>query len=595
MFKEAVFHRAMSPFVYKYDERTIHIRLQTKKNDVDRVDLIWGDPYDWHTENPDAVDWNFDPSKSNYWNTSETPMKRSGSDELYDYWFIDVVPPFRRLRYGFRLHDGATSQIFTERGWFDEKPLDDTGYYFCVPFLNAVDVFTAPDWVQDTVWYQIFPDRFANGDTTNDPAGTLPWNSTAPTTTNLFGGDFQGVIDHIDYLVELGITGIYFCPIFLAKSNHKYDTIDYLEIDPQFGTKEKFKEMVDLLHAHGIRIMLDAVFNHAGFHHKAFADIREHGSHSTYKEWFHLRDFPLVTEPLPNYDTFAFVPEMPKFNTENDEVKSYLLHVARYWVEEFGIDGWRLDVANEVDHAFWRDFRQVVKEVNPDTYILGEIWHDSQEWLLGDQFDAVMNYPFTNAALNFFALDKTKATSYANDMSHVLFSNTMNVNEVSFNLIGSHDTPRALTRAGNNKQKLRLLLLSMLTFSGSPVIYYGDEIGLDGDQDPGCRKCMPWDPEEQDQELFAYTRHLLQLRKQHKTLANQGHISFVHTNDETNTIIMRRMSPEGLYYIYFNNSDVPVSLTAPQAGRGLDLLTNTHQQTLDVSLPAYSGTIIQVL
>ncbi|RJP01847.1 alpha-glycosidase [Exiguobacterium sp. RIT452] len=595
MLKEAVFHRAMSPFVYKYDEKTIHIRLQTKKNDVDHVELIWGDPYDWHTENPDDADWNFDPSKANYWNTFETPMKRSGSDELYDYWFIDVVPPFRRLRYGFRLHDGSSSLVFTERGWFDEKPLDDTGYYFCVPYLNKIDVFHAPNWVQDTVWYQIFPDRFANGDSSNDPAGTLPWNSAAPTTTNLFGGDFQGVIDQIDYLVDLGITGIYFCPIFEAKSNHKYDTIDYLEIDPQFGTKEKFKEMVDLLHEKGIRIMLDAVFNHAGFHHKAFADIREHGSNSSYKDWFHLRNFPLVTEPMPNYDTFAFVPEMPKFNTENPEVKAYLLHVARYWVEEFGIDGWRLDVANEVDHAFWRDFRNVVKEVNPDTYILGEIWHDSQEWLLGDQFDAVMNYPFTNAALNFFALDKTSASAYANEMSHVLFSNTMNVNEVTFNLIGSHDTPRALTRAGHDKNKMRLLLLSMLTFSGSPVIYYGDEIGLDGDQDPGCRKCMPWDPAEQDLNLLMYTKHLLHLRSRHKTLANQGHISFVHADDETNTIVMRRISQDGTYYVYFNNSNRQVTIAAPQAGQGMDLFSNTPLLSLDVTLAPFTGTIVQVI
>ncbi|WP_114570478.1 glycoside hydrolase family 13 protein [Exiguobacterium flavidum] len=595
MFREAVFHRAMSPFVYKYDEKTIHIRLQTKKGDIDEAILIWGDPYDWHTEHPDDNDWNFDPTKSNYWNTRETPMARSGSDDLYDYWFIAVEPPYRRLRYGFKLSDGNETLVYTERGWFETKPLDDTGYYFCVPFLNKVDVFKAPDWVKDTVWYQIFPDRFANGDPANDPEGTLPWNSAPPTTTNLFGGDFQGVIDQVDYLVELGITGIYFCPIFEAKSNHKYDTIDYLEIDPQFGTKEKFKEMVDILHANGIRVMLDAVFNHAGFHHKAFVDVRENGDASVYRDWFHLRDFPLVTEPMPNYDTFAFVPEMPKFNTEHPEVKAYLLHVAKYWVEEFGIDGWRLDVANEVDHAFWREFRSVVKEANPEAYILGEIWHDAQDWLTGDQFDAVMNYPFTSAALNYFALDKTRAVSYANEMSHVLFSNTENVNEVTFNLIGSHDTPRALTRAGNNKNKMRLLLLSLLTFSGSPVIYYGDEIGLDGEQDPGCRKCMPWETELQDRSLFRYTQHLLLLRKEHRTLANLGLTSFVHADDETNTVVMKRVSHEGTYFVYFNNSNKEVTIPAPVDGHGMDLFSNTLRQTLEVTLPAFTGTIVQLM
>ena len=184
---------------------------------------------------------------------------------------------------------------------------------------------------------------------------TLPWGSTEPTPTNFFGGDFAGIIQNLDYLVKLGISGIYFTPIFKAHSNHKYDTIDYMEIDPQFGTKT-FKELVQACHTHGIKVMLDAVFNHSGYFFDKFQDVLQNGEQSAYKEWFHIHEFPIRTEPLPNYDTFAFTPYMPKLNTAHPDVKEYLLEVGRYWVREFNIDGWRLDVANEVDHNFGENF-----------------------------------------------------------------------------------------------------------------------------------------------------------------------------------------------------------------------------------------------
>src|SRR5699024_5658775 len=208
-----------------------------------------------------------------------------------------------------------------------------------------------------------------------------------------------GIIKHLDYLVDLGINGIYFTPIFKAHSNHKYDTIDYMEIDPQFGDKSTFKELVKACHEKGIRIMLDAVFNHSGYYFSQFQDVLEKGENSKYKNWFHIKDFPIQTDPVPNFDSFAFTSHMPKLNTEHPDVKQYLLDVATYWIKEFDIDGWRLDVANEVDHQFWREFRTAVKSVKQDVYILGEIWHDSMPWLQGDQFDAVMNYPFTNSAI----------------------------------------------------------------------------------------------------------------------------------------------------------------------------------------------------
>lgn len=544
MFKESIYHRPKNNFAYAYDAETLHIVLQTKKDDVKSVGLIYGDPYNWHEKK---------------WTDQTLPMEKSGSTDLFDFWFVAIEPEFRRMRYGFQCSDASETLFYTERGFYQTPP-KDTAFYFCFPYLNKADVFHAPSWVKDTIWYQIFPERFANGDSTNDPKNTLPWESTLPTPSNMFGGDFQGVIDHLEYLEKLGVNGIYFTPIFKANSNHKYDTIDYMEIDPQFGNKETFRKLVNHCHERGIRVMLDAVFNHSGYFFEPFQDVLTNQQNSIYKDWFHLWEFPVATEPVPNYDTFAFVSHMPKLNTEHPQVKKYLLDVARYWIEEFDIDGWRLDVANEVDHVFWRDFRKVVKEAKPDAYILGEIWHDSIPWLQGDQFDAVMNYPFTNAVIAFFGEKALPASSFANMITDVQHMYPKNVNEVSFNLLDSHDTPRILSLAKGNQDRVKLMYLFQLTFSGTPCIYYGDEIGMDGGQDPGCRACMVWNKDRQDQKLFNFIKKLIQFRKSESVIANGGEFRFLHVEDATQTIVYERVNEEKRMIIVMNNSDAAVKI-----------------------------------
>ncbi|MEN2466201.1 glycoside hydrolase family 13 protein [Ornithinibacillus sp. JPR2-1] len=538
MIKEAIFHRPKNNYAYAYDNDTLHIMLQTKKDDMYSVELLFGDPYDW---------------VEGSWQTITKPMTKSGSTSLYDYWVIAVEPEFHRMRYGFKCSDSNETLYYMEGGFFTSAPTDIANY-FCFPYVNNIDVFQAPAWVKDTVWYQIFPERFGNGDPSINPEGTLPWGSTDPTPSNFFGGDFQGVIDHLDHLEELGISGIYFTPIFKAYSNHKYDTIDYMEIDPQFGDKETFRRLVQECHKRGIRVMLDAVFNHSGFYFPPFQDVLTQQEESKYKNWFHLWNFPIVTEPRPNYDTFGFVPSMPKLNTENPQVKAYLLDVARYWVEEFDIDGWRLDVANEVDHAFWREFRKVVKSVKPDAYILGEIWHDSMPWLQGDQFDAVMNYPFTNSAIDFLAKDSISAQDFVDSIVKVLHMYPKNVNEVAFNLLDSHDTPRILTLANGNRDRVKLLYLFQLSFIGSPCIYYGDEIGMDGGQDPGCRSCMEWDEKKQDRDLFEYVRSLLKWRRTEPVFGNHSDIRFIDVNNEKNYIIYEKFNQDTCLRFIINNS-----------------------------------------
>ncbi|PPA72359.1 glycoside hydrolase family 13 protein [Jeotgalibacillus proteolyticus] len=534
MIREAVQHRANRIDAYAINSKELQILLKTKKNDVEKVELLIGDPYDW---------------KGSRWNFTTVSMTISGRDELFDYWIANVTPELRRLRYGFNLFNKKESVFYGEKGFRNDPP-EDIGDYFCFPYLNKADIFTAPEWVKNTVWYQIFPERFANGDPSLNPESTVPWGSEEPKVNNFFGGDLQGVIDHLDYLEDLGISGIYFTPIFKATSNHKYDTIDYFEIDEHFGDKELLKKLIAECKNRGIRVMLDAVFNHGGFYFPPFQDVLKRGKGSKYNEWFHLWEYPVETRPKPNYDTFGFEYKMPKFNTENPEVKNYLLEVGRYWAREFDIDAWRLDVANEVDQSFWREFRKEVKAINPDLYILGEIWHDAIPWLKGDQFDAVMNYPFTNNVLLLFAKKEITPKQFVENMTKVQHMYPKNINLVTFNLVGSHDTPRILTECGNDKQSLKQVFTLLLTYYGTPSIYYGDEIGLTGEQDPGCRKCMEWEEHNQDTDLRDFVKTLISLRKKEPLLANEGSFIFlspelsdksfgyVHSNDTESIIVL---------------------------------------------------------
>lgn len=577
----SIIHRPLDHYAYVSPKDTVHIMIQTKKGDCGKIELVYGDPYDWIEDT---------------WQSSEENMKLVGTDLLFDYWKIEVKPTYRRLRYGFRLADQDESLYFGEGGFSEALP-SDIAFYFAFPFVHASDAFQAPPWVKDTVWYQIFPERFANGCTSNDPETTLLWGEHKPTANNFFGGDLQGVIDHISYLKELGITGIYFTPIFKAYSNHKYDTIDYLEIDPHFGDKETLKKLIKTCHANGIKVMFDAVFNHAGFYFPQFQDVLENGDQSKYKDWFHIKDFPLTFEPRPNYDTFAFTPNMPKLNTQNKEVREYLLQVGRYWVEEFDIDGWRLDVANEVDHAFWRDFRQTIKSIKPDVYILGEIWHDAMPWLRGDQFDAVMNYPFTRNILDLFAYETLSPQSFIEKMTKVIYMYPSFVNENAFNLVGSHDTARILNECGQDKDRLRQIFTFLLTFIGTPCIYYGDEIGMTGGADPGCRKCMIWDEEKQDQALLNDVKQLIALRKQYPLLANEGTLSFLPIDEDAKYIGFAKENTDEKIIVLFNTADepTPVSLLDDRVeGMMIDLLSNKQFNDPRLTLEAKGSAIIKI-
>lgn len=308
--------------------------------------------------------------------------------------------------------------------------------------------------------------------------------------------------------------------------------------------------------------MLDAVFNHCSEQFPPFQDVLKHGEQSKYADWFHVNKFPCeVKDGIPTYDTFGFFGNMPKFNTANPEVKEYLLDVAEYWIKEIKLDGWRLDVANEIDHHFWREFRQIVKNANPDAYIVGEVWSDSLNWLLGDQFDSVMNYPFADKVLEFFNGNMDGLT-FANQIGGLLMRYPQQTNEVVFNLLCSHDTPRLLTRLGEDKRRMKLSVVFLFTFMGTPCIFYGDEVGLSGDGDPDCRQCMEWDPEKQDRDLYDFYRMMISLRKNFPAL-RQGRFRFLQANRNDPSIVYERADDQYHFIIWMNNSEEKRTLSHP--------------------------------
>ena len=548
MIISAIYHRPDSEYAYLYKKDLMHVRIRTAKGDVVQAALIHGDPYTIHQEN---------------WFEKATEMKKYLSTELHDYWIIELTEPFRRMAYGFRLtgEDGTTI-FYGDRGVFPDEQmyLEMANNYFRVPYFHEIDRFKAPEWVKQTIWYQIFPERFANGDPENDPENTLAWGSKNPDRQDFFGGDLQGVLDHLDHFTDLGINGLYFCPVFTATSNHKYDTIDYFDIDPAFGDKELFKKLVTECHKKGIKVMLDAVFNHMGDFSPQWLDVVENGADSPYAEWFHIHEFPVSYKEGNDfeeaqditYDVFAFTPHMPKLNTANPEVQEYLLSIARYWIEEFDIDAWRLDVANEVDHHFWKRFRQVCDETKKDFYILGEIWHSSQSWLQGDEFNAVMNYAYTDAIMEYFVKGKITMEKMISEINNQLMMYRDQTNQLQFNVLDSHDTPRLLTEAKDDKVLVQQVLAFTYMQPGVPCIYYGDEFGMTGGMDPDCRKCMVWEPEQQDQELYSYFKRLNNFRKKYQEILSEGQVEWQTAEEKNGLIIFTRKTSVGQVTGYFN-------------------------------------------
>lgn len=418
---------------------------------------------------------------------------------------------------------------------------------------------TVPDWVKDAVFYQVFPDRFATSARLAKPGNLEPWGSP-PTVHGYKGGDLLGVAERLDHVQALGANALYLNPVFASTANHRYHTHDYHRVDPLLGGDAALEELLDAAHARGMRVILDGVFNHASRGFLQFNDLLENGPASPYLDWFHVHRFPLnAYGGEPGYAAWWGIPALPKFNTNTPAVREFLLGVAEHWLR-LGADGWRLDVPNEIDDPrFWREFRRRCRAVKPDAYLVGEIWHAAEEWLEGDRFDGVMNYPLTRAIYGLVAnhlnegelvksglgqVAKLDAGGFVEAVRNQLQHHRSEAVFGQLNLLGSHDTPRLKTALCGDQRALRQALLLLFALPGAPCIYYGDEIGLEGGHDPHCRQGMPWrDPASWDHELKAYVATLARSRGEQAAL-RRGSTS-LHSVGENVVLIDRELNGSG--------------------------------------------------
>lgn len=460
--------------------------------------------------------------------------------------------------------------------------------------------FNVPVWVEGSVIYQIFPDRFENGDRSNDPKDVMPWDGK-PTYGNRFGGDVAGIEKRMSYLKDLGVSSIYFNPIFKSPSNHRYEADDYMVVDSEFGTNAEFSRLTRELKQNGISTVLDFAFNHTSVRTKEFADLTKNGADSVYKNWYFPKAYPVRAGDSSTYEAWFGFPSMPKLNTVNPATRDYLLRVCKYWVKDVGIRGLRLDVANEVNMDFWRAMRPFVKGIDPSTWIVGEIWGDGNPWLKGDQFDSVMNYQFREAALRFVAHNTNDATQFASDLMRVHKSYPPQVSRNMMNLLSSHDTPRFLTECGGDKDLAKLGAAIQFTWIGEPSIYYGEELGMEGGKDPDNRRGMDWKQATQDNDMLSFYKKLIRVRKRTNAFAT-GDAEFIQTDKQTGAFT--RVGKQDAAIVVFNRSNASqtISIRVPKAvqklaKRGLfDAFTGTAyaapERPIDIKVKPKSFTIL---
>lgn len=511
MNEQAILHKPETEYGYAINRNTVCLRIRTSVEDAPEITVLYGGKYDfWSSQREEA-------------------MVNAYQDRLFRYYTARLQLEDLRLVYVFRLQQGGKTLYYSEDGLTEDYDFRQNFYNaFQIAYLNECDLHKPVPWLRDACFYQIFVDRFCRGEAHKDEGYiNLPWGEK-PNPGSFAGGDLAGIRKKLPYLKELGINALYLTPIFQSISNHKYDIQDYYTVDPMFGDNRAFAQLVEAAHANGIRVVLDAVFNHVSDQCRQFQDVLARGKASAYYDWFVIHGVA-VDQKQQNYECFASCGYMPKWNTSNPEVQDYLLGIAVHWIRHYHIDGWRLDVADEVSHHFWRRFRQAVKAENPQCAIIGENWHNANAYLRGDQFDSIMNYAFTKACLDFFAFRALDAKGFARKLNELLMRNTDTVNTMLLNLLDSHDTHRFFTQVGQDKTKLESALAVLYLFVGVPCIYYGTELAMAGGYDPDCRRTMDWEAERGS--TWQLIRKLTALKKAEPAL--HGHRIQVYAQGDT--------------------------------------------------------------
>lgn len=538
----AVYHDINKRLCYAVDKNTFLVRLQTKKGDMKQVILHYQDkhiPREYEDTHKEVV------------------MEKVASDRTLDFYEAVMKLDAMCIRYYFELEDQCGERVFYSNHEFVKTPFTDVERMFdCPELLKEQEMFEVPEWAKNKIIYQIFPSRFATDQQVDDKT----WYKTPIHYKDDLRGNLRGIIEKLDYLKELGVDVVYMTPIFASPSCHKYDTVDYYQIDPALGTKEDLRELVEKAHSLGIRVILDAVFNHTSPEFFAFRDVKEKEWESPYINWYYISEFPLKSDrgEKPSYKCFGYYGGMPKLNLENPETERYFLEVAKYWLKEFHIDGWRLDVADEISHRFWKKFRREIKEVNPQALIIGEIWHYGEDFLEGDEWDSIMNYPFFNAVRDYVAEGMLTASEFVGNLGFVRGRSHREAYKVLVNLIGSHDTSRSLYVCGS-KEKQKLAAALLLLTPGMPMVYYGDECGMEGAQDPDNRRGMYWDEAHRDEDMFAWYKSLIRARKEVPAIT-QGKDLLCIADDEKHLILQVKEYAGERIALLFHNGEEEVEL-----------------------------------
>lgn len=533
----AIYHEPDSNMCYPKSKTLITLRLQVSKEDnFDYVKVIYGEKYTYHKGQKTIF------------------MSPKYTDDLYTYYEVDIKLTDVRFVYVFQLSIDNNIYYFSE----DRITLDydfNYAYYNCFqyPYINEVDIPKPVKWMEKAVFYEIFVERFFMGDDQKDKSYiNSSWDKN-PVQNSFYGGDLKGIIEKLDYLKSLGINALYLTPIFSSISNHKYDINDYYMIDKQFGNEQIFKELVDKAHSMRIRIVLDGVFNHTSNLLMQFLDVEKNGKASPYYDWFIIHGDSVDTKTV-NYETFSNCFYHPKFNTSNSEVQEFLLGIGEYYVKNFNIDGWRLDVADELSHDFWRRFRKRIKSLNPECLLLGENWHNSYPFLRGDQFDSIMNYGFTKTVLDYCAFGKTNARMCANKFNSIIVRNNDIANSMMLNLLDSHDTDRFYSEVQKDKNKLLSALAIQFMFLGVPGLYYGIEAPLEGGYDPDNRRPMPWKSIDYNGAYFKMLKSIIDLRS--IDVVQSGQIKVEEINDMLVITRYNKTTSISLFVNLTNNSKV---------------------------------------
>lgn len=558
----AIYHRSTDNYCYCLDDDRLVISVRTGY-DVSKVTLIHADPFE-------AGIMGGKHSMAGK-RLAMTDVKRLENHLL---WTVIVKPEYKRLSYYFLIENDMEQYYMYEDRFFtpdEHERFEGREQVFMFPWMNPADIMRTPKWVNDTIWYQIFIDRFCNGNPELNPENVKSWRAPDKPVKYMdyYGGDLPGITSRMDYLSELGITGLYLTPICKGKSNHKYDTASYTRIDPHFGTDEDMIALVQTAHAKGIRVMMDGVFNHTGVFFKPWKDVVKNGPDSKYFDWFMINKWPFTTfgnnAKNGNYYTFGFFDMMPKLNTNNPKVRKYIIKVLTSWVNKYDIDGIRLDVANEISHALCKEIHTALKAIKPDFYILGELWHDAAPWLRGDEYDSVMNYPYTDSVHEFWADITRTSEDFEHAVNRCFTLYPLQVNRVLFNLLDSHDTIRLITKL-KSLSKFYQQLTVLFTMPGTVCIYYGTEIALEGGYDPDCRRCMPWDRIMKGEyyDRITIIKELIRLRKTYPALRSNDYkfirlcdnarvLSYVRSDDDGNEIV-----------VVLNCSDENITLDVPK-------------------------------